>query len=173
MAGTPPCRLRVSGWLGENHKPFIEEENKKLAAAGLLDDFEHVESPDHAGKVRFLQGLDVLSVPTVYREPKGLYVLEAWANGVPVVQPRHGSFAELVERTGGGWLVRPEDPADLAEALGRLLEAREERAEMGRRGQEAVRAYFHADRMAEETVAVYARFGKRAGEPGPGLAPGG
>ena len=49
--------------------------------------------------------IDVLSVPTTYREPKGLYVLEALANGVPVVQPRHGSFPELIEATGGGLLV--------------------------------------------------------------------
>ena len=59
----------------------------------------------------FLQSLDVLSVPTTYREPKGLYVLEAWANGVPVVQPRHGSFPELMEAAGGGLLDRfPDRP---------------------------------------------------------------
>ena len=67
-------------------------------------------APTHADKVRFLQSIDVLSVPTTYREPKGLYVLEAWANGVPVVQPRHGSFPELIEATGGGLLVEPDDP---------------------------------------------------------------
>src|SRR5437016_13208402 len=83
---------------------------ERLKESGLADDFYHVESPDHSSKVRFLQSLDVLSVPTTYREPKGLYVLEALANGVPVVQPRHGSFPELLERTGGGLLVNPNDP---------------------------------------------------------------
>jgi glycosyltransferase involved in cell wall biosynthesis len=56
-------------------------------------------------------------VPTSYREPKGLYVLEALANGVPVVQPKHGSFPELIEATGGGLLVNPEDPQDHARSL--------------------------------------------------------
>ena len=60
--------------------------------------------------MRFFQSIDVLSVPTTYREPKGLYILEAWANGVPVVQPRHGTFPELIEQTGGGLLVEPEMP---------------------------------------------------------------
>ncbi len=156
--GTAGARLHVSGWLGENNRRYFEEQKKLLEAAGLLGDFHHAECPDHVSKVRFLQGLDVLSVPTVYREPKGLYVLEALANGVPVVQPRHGSFPELVERTGGGLLVRPEDAADLADGLERVLHAAEERAHMGRRGEEAVRAYFHADRMAEETAAVYGRY---------------
>ena len=52
----------------------------------------------------------MLSVPTTYKEPKGLYVLEALANGIPVVQPRHGSFPELIEATGGGLLVNSDDP---------------------------------------------------------------
>ena len=52
---------------------------------------------EHSDKVKFLHTIDVLSVPTTYREPKGLYVLEALANGVPVVQPRHGSFDEFCQ----------------------------------------------------------------------------
>lgn len=158
MPLAPPCRLRVSGWLGENQRPYLEDQKHKLAEAKLLADFEHVESPDHAGKVRFLQGCDVLSVPTVYHEPKGLYILEAWANGVPVVQPRHGSFPELVEATGAGVLVNPEDPADLAQALRRLMDQPEQIQAMGRRGQEAVRTRFHAAAMAEETMKVLSKY---------------
>jgi glycosyltransferase involved in cell wall biosynthesis len=105
-----------------------------------------------------LRGLDVLSVPTVYREPKGLYVLEALANGVPVVQPRHGSFPELVELTGGGLLVEPDDLDGLAAALKRMLDDRRAAAALGQRGQEAVWQRFTADRMAEQTAAVYAGY---------------
>ncbi len=157
MPGTPPCRLRVSGWLGSAEIPYLEEQKRKLAAEGLLADFEHVTSPDHAGKVRFLQACDVLSVPTVYREPKGLYVLEAWANGVPVIQPRHGSFPELLDGTGGGLLVEPENPADLAQALRRIMEDRQEARAMGRRGHEAVHSRFHAAAMAQETLRVLSK----------------
>src|SRR6185503_12593774 len=92
-----------------------------LADAGHAADFEYVEAPDHASKIRFLQSLDVLSVPTTYREPKGLYVLEALANGVPVVQPRHGAFPEMLAATGGGVLVNPDDPVDLARGLSELI----------------------------------------------------
>ena len=115
-------------------------------------------SPDHATKVRFLQSLDILTVPTVYREPKGLYVLEAWANGVPVVQPRHGSFPELIEAAGGGVLVTPEDPAELAHALRELLENHQRRAELARRGFDAVRERFHAAVMAQNTLRVYENY---------------
>ena len=151
----PPCRLRVSGWLGSNHRPYFDDIDRRLQQEGLADDFDHVESPDHASKVRFFQSIDVLSVPTTYQEPKGLYVLEALANGVPVVQPRHGSFPELLEATGGGLLVNPDDPADLARGLRDLLDNPAHREELGRKGKEAVQQRFHADRMARETVAVY------------------
>ena len=77
---------------------------------------------------------------------------------MPVVQPRHGSFPELVEATGGGLLVNPDDPEDLARGLRQLLEDPALRQEHGRKGQAAVRERFHADRMARETMAVYRRF---------------
>ena len=118
-AAAPPCRLHASGWLGDNNRPYFDEQRRKLAAAGLAGEFTHVECPTHDDKVRFLHAIDVLSVPTTYREPKGLYVLEALANGVPVVQPRHGSFPELIEATGGGLLVSPND----ADGPGRCIAA--------------------------------------------------
>jgi glycosyltransferase involved in cell wall biosynthesis len=158
MPGTPPVRLRVSGYLGANNRPWFDGLWKQLQERGHGDVVEHVESPDHASKVAFLKSLDVLSVPTTYREPKGLYVLEALANGVPAVQPRHGSFPELLEATGGGLLVNPADPADLAGVLRRLADDPAVADELGRKGREAVHARFTADRMAGETVDVYRRY---------------
>jgi glycosyltransferase involved in cell wall biosynthesis len=156
--GTAECRLHVSGWFGANQQGYFQDIRKKLQERRLEEHFQHVESPDHESKVRFFHGIDVLSVPTTYREPKGLYVLEALANGVPVVQPRHGSFPELIEATGGGLLVRPDDPHDLARAFRQLFDNRAHRDELGRKGKEAVHARFHADRMATETAAIYSRF---------------
>ena len=100
----------------------------------------------------------MLSVPAPYREPKGLYVLEALANGVPVVQPRHGSFPELIEATGGGLLVNPDDPQDLAQGLRRVLDDAALRLELGGKGQAAVQSQFTAEAMARRTAEVYRRY---------------
>lgn len=159
--GSPPIRLRISGWLGEHNRPYFETVMKGLADAGLAGDVEYLDCPDHVSKVQFFKSLDVFSAPTTYREPKGLYVLEAWANGVPVVQPSHGSFPELIERTGAGLLCAPDDPGDLARALGELLRDPARRQIMGQKGKEAVAQFFHAPRMASETVAVYERYVKK------------
>src|SRR5262249_28837893 len=148
----------VGGWLGGHHVDYFSDLQKRLENWGYARDVAHVSAPDHPSKVKFLHGIDVLSVPTTYREPKGLYVLEALANGVPVVQPRDGSFPELIEATGGGLLVNPDDPADLARGLKELHDAPQRIEELGRKGKEVVHGRFHADRMAEETAAVYARY---------------
>jgi glycosyltransferase involved in cell wall biosynthesis len=155
---TTKCRLKISGWLGGNNQSFLQDLLQKLQAWGMGSEVEYVETPDHESKVRFFQSIDVLSVPTTYREPKGLYILEALACGVPVVQPRHGSFPELIEATGGGLLVNPGDPADFAAALARLLDNPAERANLAQKGRQAVQERFHAARMAEETVNLFRKF---------------
>ncbi|HEV3145130.1 MAG TPA: glycosyltransferase family 4 protein [Gemmataceae bacterium] len=154
MPNVPPCRLRFSGWLGEHNRKYYEEVRSQLDKDLPAGAFEHVESPDRASKIRFLQSLDVLSVPAPYREPKGLYVLEALACGVPVVQPGHGSFPELIEATGGGLLVTPNDPAELAQGLRLLLENTELRRALGRRGRIAVQERFSSEAMARRTREV-------------------
>jgi glycosyltransferase involved in cell wall biosynthesis len=159
--GVSECRLKISGWLGENHRPYLADQLLKLRQAGLAGDVEHVESPTHADKVRFLQSIDVMSVPTVYREPKGLYLLEAMANGVPVVQPRHGTFPEIIEATGGGHLVEPDDAQALAEELRRLFDDADLRRRLAEDGKKAVFARFTAENMAKETAAVLETYHQR------------
>lgn len=148
-------RLRVAGYLGARDRRYLEDLETKIAGWGLTEAYEHVGEVDRDEKIRFLQSLDVLSVPTTYREPKGLFVLEALANGVPVVQPRHGAFPEMLEATGGGLLVEPDAPEDLARGLGELLRDPARRQELGRRGQEAVHTRFDDRAEAEATVRVY------------------
>lgn len=150
----PPCRLQVAGYLGAHRQEFLEEQRQRAVQAGWGDKFAYVGEPDHAGKVAFLQGLDIFSVPTDYVEPKGLYVLEAMACGVPVVQPAHGSFPELIEATGGGVLVPPRNPQALAEALLDLLRDPEKRQRLGTQGASGVARQFTARHMAENVAAM-------------------
>jgi glycosyltransferase involved in cell wall biosynthesis len=129
---------------------------------GLEGSVRYAGEIDRSSKIAFLSALHVLSVPTTYREPKGLFVLEALASGVPVVQPRHGAFPELVEATGGGLLVEPDDPRALAAGLRALHDDPERRRELGRRGREAVRREFGAEAMARRTEVVYQRYLERS-----------
>ena len=103
-----------------------------------------------AEKVSFFQSLSVFSVPATYGEAFGLYVIEALASGVPVVQPNHGGFPEILARTGGGVLCRPDDVEDLAEKLDRILANPAKGAALGQAGRKEALQYFTADRMASD-----------------------
>lgn len=162
---TANAQLRIAGWLGAEHDAYFRQALKKLDESGCGHAFQYDGEVDHQQKGEFLRNIDVLCVPTTYREPKGLYVLEALAAGVPVVQPRHGAFPELLEATGGGRLANPNDAADHAEQLVELLTNAPLRRELGRRGQEAVRRHFSADAMAESIKRVYEQFLSTVEEP--------
>jgi len=151
----PGLRLKAAGYLSRAHNSYVDGIHRRVRQAGLSEQVEIIGTVDRQQKLAFLQSLDVFSVPTLYRDPKGLPVLEALASGVPVVQPDHGAFPELVRATGGGLLHKPEDPVDLSAKLATLLSNTELRQDLKQRGQTAVHTHFSAERMAVETVQVY------------------
>jgi len=153
--GLPPSRLVVAGYLPPEHRGYLEGIGARLSAAGLGDEFVYRGTLDRAKKVEFFHDIDVLSVPSPYHEPKGLYLLEAMACGVPVVQPNHGAFPEMIARTGGGVLAASESGADIAEALYELWRDPDRAAELGRDGAAGVRAHYTTDHMAREVLAAY------------------
>ena len=148
------ARLDAAGWVSAEFEDYYASLEKRATEtlAGRYRLRGYIERPD---KAELLRGLGVLSVPTQYGASKGLYCLEAWACGVPVVQPRIGVFPELIEATGGGLLYDPGDPHGLANALAELAADPERAAELGALGREAVLERFTARHMAERTAALY------------------
>lgn len=154
--GLERARLEVAGYLAPEHRTYLDGITKALAAVGLADEFRCHGTVDRGRKLEFLKGCDVLSVPSPYAEPKGLYLLEALASGVPVVEPRHGAFPEVVEKTGGGLLFAPGDVGDLAAKLLELERDPARRRELALRGCERVRLHYSAARMAERALEICA-----------------
>ncbi len=153
--GLPPSRLVAAGYLPPEHRPYLEGIGARLSAAGLGDEFVYRGTLDRAKKVEFFHDIDVFSVPTDYHEPKGLFLLEAMACGVPVVQPNHGAFPEMINRTGGGVLAASESGADIADALDGLWRDPARASELGHNGAAGVRASYTSDHMAREVFAAY------------------
>lgn len=158
MPGMEDARLKVGGWLGALDRPFFEAQQRKITDAGLGSVFQHTpDLPDRASKISFLHEIDVFSVPTVYRDPKGLFALEALAAGVPVVLPAHGAFPELVAQSGGARLVPPNDPEALAKELHALLTHPDERQRLGLEGQRRVCEGLSSEAAARATLEVWQR----------------
>jgi glycosyltransferase involved in cell wall biosynthesis len=162
-------RLRIGGSCGPADERFVDGLREQLRQAGLLGETEFCPNLDREAKLAFLKSLTVFSVPAAYGEAFGLYVIEALAAGVPVVQPRSGAFPELLEATGGGVLCAPGDAQALAEEIEGLLEAAGRMQALGEAGRRAVFAKFNAGAMAQETLKVYGEAeGIKAGATGIG-----
>lgn len=148
--GIPPIRFHAAGYMLPEHREYFEKET-----AGLGPGFQYHGTLSREEKIRFLQEIDLLCVPTDYAEPKGLFVLEALANGTPVVLPAHGAFPEILSRTGGGILVEPKDAQALADSLENMICDPERRTLLARQGAEGVREYYSAASMAAAQLAAF------------------
>jgi glycosyltransferase involved in cell wall biosynthesis len=142
--------LHVGGSLSPADEPFVAEQKKKLARyEGSYQFFPNV---DLAGKQEFYRSLSVMSVPALYGEAFGLYVIEAMACGVPVVQPAVAAFPELIEITGGGVLCEPNSAESLADAAEPLLADVIRARAMGNAGRQSVQSEFTAEAMAKQFI---------------------
>jgi glycosyltransferase involved in cell wall biosynthesis len=147
--------MEIAGYLAPEHRDYLSGIERQLSDWGLSGEVRYRGVLDRPAKLRFLQSVDVLSVPATYDEPKGLSLLEAMAAGVPVVQPRRGSFPEIVERTGGGLLVESSDAESLASGLLSLIESPSLRAELSDRAFAGVREHYGVATMARRAADVY------------------
>jgi glycosyltransferase involved in cell wall biosynthesis len=148
-------KLKVGGGCGPADEPFVAEIRDRLKSQKLLGEVEFCPNLDRAGKQAFYRSLTAFSVPALYGEAFGLYVLEALASGVAVVQPRHAAFPELIQATGGGTLCEPGDPKSLAEQLEQMLSNAILRKTLADNGRQKVLSDFSAERMAENMLAAF------------------
>lgn len=148
------AELRIAGSMTTGDEPFLAELRARIHQAGVESAVQVLPNLDRAAKIAFLQSVTVFSVPATYGESFGLYVLEALAAGVPVVQPKHAAFPELLQATGGGLLVEPDSPQALADGLAQLLRDRTRARALGEAGRQAVRERFSVERMAADVARV-------------------
>ena len=151
----PEARLEAAGYMAADAKPYLDGIQKRLREAGLEREFHYRGVLDRADKIAFLRKLDVMAVPATYDEPKGVSLLEAMACGVPLVQPRRGSFTEIVENTGGGLLVQPDDPRTLAEGILKIVQDKRLAEELSANGFRGVREQYTAANMADRVLEAY------------------
>lgn len=125
---------------------------------------QQASEPDLAGKIvfagerrdvpRLMAACDLFVLASLW-EGFGLVFLEAMAAGKPVVATHVSAIPEVVLHGETGLLVPPRDVAALANAIIRLCEDPAERRRLGRNGYQRVRRHFIADRMVDETLAIY------------------
>jgi glycosyltransferase involved in cell wall biosynthesis len=148
-------RLRIAGGKSSADESFVRTLQTQLQSRGYQGDVEWVGQFDQDARQAFLRSLTVLCVPEKRPVAYGRYVLEAWAAGVPVVQPASGVFEELLAKTEGGALYQGNTVESLVKALKPLLLDPEMARRLGRNGQRGVRDHYHVEQTARTLVHQY------------------
>lgn len=149
-------RLLAVGACTPEDEEYVAAQLRRIDKAGLSDLVELRKNVSREDKLEALQRMSVLSVPALYGESFGLYLLEALAMGRPFVQPRHGAFPELHELTEGGLLFDHEEPGEHVMVLESLLRDRSRIESLGQRGRERVHARFTVGAMADSFLEIMA-----------------
>jgi len=148
----PRLKLAVAGTLPKENQSFLEEQKRKITAAGLDQFVVFRPNLNRQEKIDFLTKLSLFCVPARVPEAFGLYVIEAMATGVPVVLPNHGSFPEILEITGGGITYSPTESESLLHALGEQLRDLSGCLAMGKQGRASVHKNFSNEGLARQLV---------------------
>ena len=134
------------GWL-------FDETRALIAELRLTDRVRWIDSPPEADLVALYNLASVFALPSFY-EGFGLTVLEAMACGAPAIISDRGSLPEIA---GGAALeIDPDDPAELADTIERVLNDAALQHDLRHKGLERVKE-FSWERCARETLAVYQR----------------
>ena len=147
-------RLHIAGSQTPADVIFVNRLQEKLAVSGYSDQVQFSPNIERKEKLKFFNELTVFSVPATYGESFGLYVIEALAAGVPVVQPRHAAFPEILEMTKGGICYEPDNLESLVANLEALILNKPKRECLGKQGKESVFKLFSQEVMAQNVLKV-------------------
>lgn len=153
----PHARLAVAGWNGPQFAAYVAHSLKKVEEAGLGHELDFRGELTREEKFRFLrEEIDLLCVPSPYREPKGIYALEAMASGVPIVAPNHGIFPELIRSSLGGTLFEPKQVPAIADQLLQFAASPDKLRSLALNGQRYVQSEATIEKAAESFERVLA-----------------
>jgi glycosyltransferase involved in cell wall biosynthesis len=101
-----------------------------------------------------LPDMDMLLLPSL-TEGTPMIILEAMAAGVPVIASDVGGIGEIIEDSRTGLLIKPRDPAAIAESVKALLDDRGLAERISRNAASEVESRFSARRMSESYELAY------------------
>ena len=143
----------TGGYTGDDRK-FLHRIRRKIHNNGLSGDLIFHEDFEEEGLRAFFKKISLLSVPVRKGEAFGIYLLEAMASGVPVVQPAIGAFPEIIQSAGGGKTYTPNNHSELARVLAQLLSDPLELENLSRKGREGVQKHYHINRQVDKMLEI-------------------
>lgn len=148
-------QLKITGGKTGDDLSFIKEQKRKITKANLDADVFWVDEFEGDDRQKFFDSVRLVSVPVLNGEAFGLYMLEAMASGIPMVQPALGAFPEVIETCGGGVIYGENKPEILAESLKELIFDDVRLQQLSDAGVDGVKAHFDIHAQARKMLAVY------------------
>lgn len=109
----------------------MKEELEKQVCLSEIKNIEFIVPKDRKECFELLKNAMFIVVPSIWLEPFGMVVLEAFACGKPVIGSKYGALPELIQHGKTGLIFDPEHLEDLSEKINWLIEHEEARTEMG------------------------------------------
>lgn len=138
------------------HGPLRDALSQAIRDAGLSDAVTITGVMPHERLLDAMEAADLVVVPSRF-EGFGLTALEAMALGRPVVATTAGGLPEVIEHGVSGWLVPPQDPAALAQAIGRLMDDAPLRQRLGDAGRVRAQERFSLPALTAQLREIYRR----------------
>jgi glycosyltransferase involved in cell wall biosynthesis len=155
--GFKDVKLIVTGGSTGDDTKYLKSIRKKLSEEKLESEVEFHELFEGPGRKEFFKKITLLSVPVRNGEAFGMYLLEAMAGGIPVVQPALGAFPEIVSISEGGIVYQPNTPEELCESLAALLSDPSKLNELSVNARKGVETKFDIHQHAKAMIDIYRR----------------
>jgi glycosyltransferase involved in cell wall biosynthesis len=155
LPGNEHSKLILTGGHTSDDNHFIKEQKTKLSKAGLMKDVEFIDDFKPKSRQMFFDKIAVLSVPVRHGEAFGIYLTEAMAAGIPIVQPALGAFPEIVAKSGGGITYAENSPEMLSKALNELMKDDAELQKLSLQARQSVENKFNINFLSKIMTEIY------------------
>ena len=118
----------------------LEELDKRIASSSVVSQIHRIDYYDKTSELYNM--FDIFVLPSIKPDSLPTVVLEAMACSKPVVGYNNGGIAEMVVDDKSGYLVKPNRPQELSNAISLLLDSSEKREKFGRVGYQRQKELF-------------------------------
>jgi glycosyltransferase involved in cell wall biosynthesis len=153
LSSHPLARFAIVGGVFPGQEILLDELKSLISQLNLNSKI--IVSDFRADVPAVLDAYDVFVLPSTLPDPFPTTVLEAMAAGKPVVANAHGGSIEMIEHQVTGFLVKPNQPEEMAAAINSLLNDPIDRREMGLRGRERLVSHFSLEAFTSQWASLY------------------
>ena len=147
--------LLTGGALGTEHEAYDVAVRRVVAESRFGSEVIFLGNVPSVDMPKIFQASDIVVIPSLV-EAVSLSALEAMATGLPVIASNVGGLPEIVLDGRTGVLVPPRDVMRLEAAIRQLATSKDERSALGSKARELVADRYTWERIAQETLSVYA-----------------